>query len=124
MGIVQDQFASYLEIPKLISHPLEKLWQFQFRETQIQNMLKLASESEVIFESAPQLTLQLYVVLSKLTPVGWKTWFSITTSILSLLISLVHSKYIENLPEHSWKDYVKSIFVILPNIIFRILSLR
>ena len=90
----------------------------------IQNMLKLASESEVLFESAPQLTLQLYVVLSKLEPVGWKTWFSITTSIISLMISFVHSHYIENLIEHTWKDYLKSIIVIFLNIIFRIISLR
>ena len=89
----------------------------------IQNMVKVASEGEVLFESAPQLTLQLYVVLSKLNPDGW-TWFSITTSILSLLISFVHSQYIENLPEESEKKYVKSAMVMLPNIIFRILSLR
>ena len=89
----------------------------------IQNMVKVASEGEVLFESAPQLTLQLYVVLSKLNPDGW-TWFSITTSILSLLISFVHSQYIENLPEESEKKYVKSAMVMLPNIIFRIFSLR
>ena len=89
----------------------------------IQNMVKVASEGEVLFESAPQLTLQLYVVLSKLNPDGW-TWFSITTSILSLLISFVHSQYIENLQEESEKKYVKSAMVMLPNIIFRIFSLR
>ena len=89
----------------------------------IQNMVKVASEGEVVFESAPQLTLQLYIVLSTLDPTGW-TWFSITTSILSLLVSLVHSQYIENLPENTWKDYIKSAIVILPNIIFRVLSIR
>ena len=89
----------------------------------IQNMVKVASEGEVLFESAPQLTLQLYIVLSTLEPTGW-TWFSITTSCLSLLVALVHSQYIENLPNSSWRDYVKSTIVILPNMIFRILSLR
>ena len=89
----------------------------------IQNMAKVASEGEVVFESAPQLTLQLYIVLSTLNQNGW-TWFSITTSILSLLVSLVHSQYIENLPENTWKDYIKSAIVILPNMIFRVLSIR
>ena len=89
----------------------------------IQNMVKVASEGEVLYESAPQLTLQLYIVLSTLEPTGW-TWFSITTSCLSLLVALVHSQYIENLPNSSWRDYVKSTIVILPNMIFRILSLR
>ena len=89
----------------------------------IQNMAKVASEGEVVFESAPQLTLQLYIVLSTLNQNGW-TWFSITTSILSLLVSLVHSQYIENLPENTWKDYIKSAIVILPSIIFRVLSIR
>ena len=89
----------------------------------IQNMVKVASDGEVLFESAPQLTLQLYIVLSHLNPDGW-AWFSITTSSLSLLFSLVYSQYIENLREHSWRDYVKSVIVILPNMLFRILSLR
>ena len=89
----------------------------------IQNMVKVASEGEVLYESAPQLTLQLYIVLSTLEPTGW-TWFSITTSCLSLLVALVHSQYIENLPNSSWRDYVKSTIVILPNMVFRILSLR
>ena len=89
----------------------------------IQNMGKVASEGEVLFESAPQLTLQLYIILSTLDPNGW-TWFSITTSSLSLLVALVHSQYIENLLNSSWRDYVKSTIVILPNMIFRILSLR
>lgn len=89
----------------------------------IQNMVKVASEGEVLFESAPQLTLQLYIVLSTFEPTVW-TWFSITTSSLSLLVALVHSQYIENLPNSSWRDYVKSTIVILPNMIFRILSLR
>ena len=89
----------------------------------IQNMVKVASEGEVVFESAPQLTLQLYIVLSTLDPNGW-TWFSITTSSFSLLVSLVDSQYIEFLPDSSWRDYVKSVVVILPNMIFRILSLR
>ena len=88
----------------------------------IQNIVKFATESETLYESAPQLTLQLYILLSKLNPDGW-AWYSITTSSLSLLVSLV-SQYIENLPENSWKDYVKSIIVILPNMIFKILSIR
>ena len=78
---------------------------------------------EVLYESAPQLTLQLYILLSQLKPNGW-AWFSITTSSLSLLFSLVYSQYIENRPNSTWRDYVKSIIVILPNMIFRILSLR
>ena len=89
----------------------------------IQNMGKVASEGEVLFESAPQLTLQLYILLSQLKPDGW-AYFSITTSSLSLLFSLVYSQYIENLQESSWQDYIKAVVVILPNMIFRILSLR
>ena len=90
----------------------------------IQNMEKVSSEGEFLFESTPQLVLQLYIVLSKLTFDSWRTWFSITTSCLSLLVSLVHSQYVGTLPEHSWRDYVKSAIVILPNMIFRILSFR
>ena len=89
----------------------------------IKNMVKVASVGEVLYESAPQLTLQLYILLSKLEPDGW-TWFSITTSFLTLTVSLVHSQYIENLPENSHRDYIKAVVVIILNMVFRVLSLR
>ena len=89
----------------------------------IQNMVKVATVGEVVYESAPQLALQLYILLKRLESDGW-TWFSITTSSMSLIFSLVHSQYIENLPEDSWRDYVKSAIVILLNSIYRVLSFR
>ena len=74
----------------------------------IQNMEKVSSEGEFLFESAPQLILQLYIVLSKLNIDSWRIWFSITTSSLSLLVSFVHSQYVSNLPEHSWRGIPKN----------------
>ena len=51
----------------------------------IENQTKISTRGETVFESTPQLILQLYIVLSTFNATGAQ-WFSIITSLLSFSI--------------------------------------
>ena len=90
------------------------------------NQSKVISMGEVILESTPQMCLQLYIILTTLTP-NKSQWFSITTSTLAITISLL-DKYLSFITTNDTikkkvMTAIKVSMIFLTNALFRILSL-
>ena len=82
---------------------------------------KLGDSGEILMEAVPQLTLQCYEVLKELKP-GWKQWFSIATSALSLSLLSIEQYVTERSEDYGFKSIIKNISVLSPASMFKILS--
>ena len=83
---------------------------------------KIVSFGETVFESTPQLILQLYIILQNWSTYSITQWFSIATSSMSLCLANL-DKYLININKTGFKNFVKYFPLIFLNSIFKVLSL-
>ena len=81
----------------------------------------LGNSGELTLESAPQLTLQFFEVISEMT-ISWEQWYSITTSALSLSLLTIEQYVTERSEEYGNKAIMENILVFSTASLFKTLS--
>ena len=115
-------FPLFVAFSPFILVMIKLLAVFKKKSKLVQSQSMVASRGEAILEAAPQLILQLYIVLISSSSPSWTQWMSIITSILSLPIPIVE-QYETARSEELGKNSIFKIFIFLPASLFKLLTL-
>ena len=87
----------------------------------IQSQATYGSWGEAILEAAPQLGLQLYIILLSMSATD-KQWLSVITSAATISLPAIENYISARGGDFGLKSIIKNIFVFLPACLFKILS--
>lgn len=127
-GIIHQRLPHYLLfIPLLIRSPIifiiiKLLAIMKSNNNQfIQCQSIYGSRGEAILEAAPQLCLQLYIVLLSMSATQ-NQWFSIITSAATISLPIIENYVLARGGDFGVKAIIKNILVFLPACLFKVLS--
>ena len=121
-----DKYHFLLYIPLLAFSPIifviiKLLAIIKSNNKFIQSQSTYGSRGEAIFEAAPQLCLQLYIVLLSMSATQ-KQWLSIITSVATISLPNIENYVLAKGDEYGPKAIIKNICVFLPASLFKVLS--
>ena len=116
-------FPLFVAFSPLIFVIIKLLGVLQKESKLVTSQSKIASRGEGLFEAAPQLILQLYIVLVSSSSPSLGQWFSIITSIPSIPIPIVKQYLTARTEDLGFKNSILKIAIFLPASPSRLLSI-
>ena len=121
----EDKYHFILFLPLLICSPgiiiFIKLLAIVKNNQLIQSQATYGGRGEAILEAAPQLGLQLYIIILSMSA-SEKQWLSVITSAATISLPFIENFISARGGDFGIKEIIKNIFIILPACLFKILS--